>query len=143
MITSRQKSAPFGSDLTPDLTPLLDIIFIVMVFLLMTANIDIKTMDIDVPTTDETQVLTSIDSEVIAVNLLTTSPHWAIEQTPFESWDTFSNALIKQTNNHPDKDIVIGSDKDVPVEKMLQLLSFMQKNQMNATSIIMDEEKKQ
>ncbi|MEZ9232167.1 ExbD/TolR family protein [Vibrio amylolyticus] len=141
MITSRQKSAPFGSDFKPDLTPLLDIIFIVMVFLLMTANIDIKTMDIDVPTTDETQVLTPIDTEVIAVNLLIASPHWAIEQQSFASWDDFSSALIRTTKQHPKRDIVIGSDKDVPVEKMLQLLSFMQKNQMNATSIIMDEEK--
>ncbi|MGF1718421.1 biopolymer transporter ExbD [Vibrio kyushuensis] len=142
MITSKQNSVFNGDDLKPDLTPLLDIIFIVMVFLLLTANIDIKTMDVDIPTTEQQSVLTQVDSEVIAINLMLQAPYWAIEQQTFSDWDSFAKALIATSNQYPKRDLVIGSDKSVPVEKMLQLLAFMQKNKMNATSIIMDEETK-
>ncbi|MGF1695814.1 biopolymer transporter ExbD [Vibrio lamellibrachiae] len=142
MITSKQNSVFNGDDLKPDLTPLLDIIFIVMVFLLLTANIDIKTMDVDIPTTEQQSVLTQVDSEVIAINLMVQAPYWAIEQQTFSDWESFSKALIATSIKYPKRDLVIGSDKNVPVEKMLQLLAFMQKNQMNATSIIMDEETK-
>ncbi|MGC9403563.1 ExbD/TolR family protein [Vibrio genomosp. F10] len=141
MITSKMHSNIGAEDLKPDLTPLLDIIFIVMVFLLLTANIDIKTMDVDIPTTNEQTVLTDVDSDVIAINLMLDAPNWAIEKQTFQDWDTFTQALIDVSNQYPKRSLVIGSDKNVPVEKMLQLLAFMQKNDMNATSIIMDEEK--
>ncbi|MCK6264190.1 biopolymer transporter ExbD [Vibrio sp. ZSDE26] len=141
MITSKQQNHSFASDNKPDLTPLLDIIFIVMVFLLLTANIDIKTMDVDIPATKQESVLTNIDSEVITINLLLDAPHWAIEQATYEDWETFSKALIKVTTMSPKKSVVIGSDKNVPVEKMLQLLAFMQTKSISATSIIMDKEK--
>ncbi|WGV98628.1 biopolymer transporter ExbD [Vibrio sp. YMD68] len=141
MITSKMNSNIGAEDLKPDLTPLLDIIFIVMVFLLLTANIDIKTMDVDIPTTNEQTVLTDVDSDVIAINLMLEAPNWAIEKQTFHDWDAFTQALIDVSHQYPKRSLVIGSDKNVPVEKMLQLLAFMQKNEMNATSIIMDEEK--
>lgn len=45
----RDRSAPESSSLGIDLTPLLDIIFIVLVFLLLTANVRIQSMDITLP----------------------------------------------------------------------------------------------
>ncbi|QSA20928.1 biopolymer transporter ExbD, partial [Vibrio furnissii] len=38
--------------LTPDLTPLLDIIFIVMVFLMLTAAVKLDSLDVSLPTSD-------------------------------------------------------------------------------------------
>ncbi len=130
---------PSSTDFKPDLTPLLDLIFIVMVFLLLTANISIKTMQLDIPTTDQTEVLSEPDNQVIAVNILEIAPYWAINQTTYPTWTEFSNALIKTKNQFPKRAVVIGSDKSVPVEKMLQLLAFMQQNKIDATSIMMEE----
>lgn len=139
MITSQLKHA--NSDITPDLTPLLDIIFIVMVFLLLTANINIKTMSLDIPSTDQVEVLDSPDNQVITVNLLAKAPNWAIEQTSYDDWTAFSDALLEIKQRYPKRSLVIGSDKSVSVENMLKLLAFMQQNHINATNIIMDEEK--
>lgn len=50
MIKSSAKHNDFG--LTPDLTPLLDIIFIVMVFLLLTASVRLESLEVALPTTD-------------------------------------------------------------------------------------------
>ena len=36
----------------PDLTPMIDIIFIVMVFLLLTANVSVQTLNVDIPKTE-------------------------------------------------------------------------------------------
>lgn len=135
----RSNSQSTSSDFKPDLTPLLDIIFIVMVFLLLTANINVKTMQLDIPTTDQTQVLTEPKTQVIAVNILESAPNWAIDQTTYSTWASFSDALIETKKKFPKREVVIGSDKSVPVEKMLQLLAFMQQNKIDATSIMMDE----
>ncbi|MDN3680770.1 biopolymer transporter ExbD [Vibrio tapetis subsp. quintayensis] len=135
----RSNSQSTSSDFKPDLTPLLDIIFIVMVFLLLTANINVKTMQLDIPTTDQTQVLTEPDTQVIAVNILESAPNWAIDQTTYSTWAGFSDALVETKKKFPKREVVIGSDKSVPVEKMLQLLAFMQQNKIDATSIMMEE----
>lgn len=138
MIQSRSDNSVM--DIKPDLTALLDIIFIVMVFLLLTANISIKTMTLDIPTTDQTELLDSPDSAVIAVSLLASEPSWAIEETLYEDWQLFSKALLELKNKYPKRALLIAADKMVSVEKMLRLLAFMQKNQINATNIVMDEE---
>ncbi len=38
--------------LAPDLTPLLDIIFIVMVFLLLTASVKLESLEVELPSSD-------------------------------------------------------------------------------------------
>ncbi|PMH37101.1 biopolymer transporter ExbD [Vibrio sp. 10N.286.49.B3] len=137
MIQSQSKSQE--SDFRPDLTPLLDIIFIVMVFLLLTANISIQSMTVDLPTTEESSVLSSTDSPSLTINLLVSDPVWAINDTTFDTWEQFSQSLIAMIESSPKQPIMINSDKQVPVERMLQLFAFMQKNNINATSIIMEE----
>lgn len=65
-------------ELSPDLTPLLDIIFIVMVFLLLTASVKIKSLNVDLPQT-ETQILQTTSADPITINLLASEPHWALD----------------------------------------------------------------
>lgn len=135
--TSRDSNLSF----VPDLTPLLDIIFIVMVFLLLTANISIQTMNVDIPTTSDTAILQSPPADVIAINILATEPNWAIQKQTFSDWESFNEVLLKQHKANPEHSLVVAIDKDVAVEKMLKLLAFLQHNKINATSIIMEENK--
>lgn len=145
MIQSRSDATIINQ--TPDLTPLLDIIFIVMVFLLLTANISVKTLTLDVPSTQDSEVLKAQNDPAIVISLLAVDnalaqgSAWAIEETYYPTFNAFSSALLILTQKFPARAIVIASDKQVSVERMLQLLAFMQKNKINATNIIMDEQK--
>jgi len=135
-----QSTAPSLS-MTPDLTPLLDIIFIVMVFLLLTANIAVRTLILDIPSTEHSEVLQTQNKKVLAVSLLKEGSMWAIEDTQYDDFKAFCNALITLHKQFPERSLVIASDKEVAVERMLQLLAFMQQNNINATNIIMDEQR--
>ncbi len=139
MITSQNNS--HQADFKPDLTPLLDIIFIVMVFLLLTASISIQTLEIDVPQTNESNVLSDVNQDVIAINIKSASPHWAIDSTPYSEWEDFEYALLERVRLHPDHPVILGADKQASVELMLNLLAFMQKNNLSQTQIIMEEAK--
>ncbi|NGN96438.1 biopolymer transporter ExbD [Grimontia sp. S25] len=138
MIRSQPESEP--TSFTPDLTPLLDIIFIVMVFLLLTANIQIKTMDIAIPQTNDSEVLESPNREVIAINVLSGEPSWALQGEPLHDWETFTAQLLEAIQQAPDKPVVIAADKQANVESMLKVLAFMQNNNINATNIVMEEQ---
>lgn len=138
MISSQPDSQ--SASFAPDLTPLLDIIFIVMVFLLLTTNIQIQTMNIAVPQTQDEEVLASPDQEVIAINILNASPSWAIQGKPAADWQSFTQSLLTLIRSQPETPIVIAADKNASVENMLKVLAFMQKNQINATNIMMEQE---
>ncbi|WP_087017979.1 ExbD/TolR family protein [Thaumasiovibrio subtropicus] len=137
MISSQSHQS--SQDFKPDLTPLLDIIFIVMVFLLLTASINIQTLEIDVPQTDEESVLTNVEQDVIAINIKSTAPHWAINGTTYTHWDEFTQALLDNVAEHPEHSLILGADKQANVELMLKMLAFMQKHHLSQTQIIMEE----
>lgn len=128
-----------SSTLFPDLTPLLDLVFIVMVFLLLTTNIQIKTMDINIPQTEEESVLSSPEEEVITINILAEKSTWAIQGKHYNNWNLFTQALLQEVTQSPKKTLIIAADREASVEAMLQLLSFLQKNQISATNIMMEE----
>lgn len=129
----------------PDLTPMLDIIFIVMVFLLLTANVNVQTLNVDIPKTEEISALTRPDKPVISVGILHTNAEaitankWAVDGTEFSDWAQFTAALLTARQQTPDKPIVIAADKKADVETMLNLLAFMQKHHISATNIVMEE----
>lgn len=127
-----------NSDQQPNLTPLLDIIFIVMVFLLLTANVELKSLDIDLPTT-ETKILQTTAANPITLNLMATSPQWAIDGTSSTDWQQFTTQVLSLVKMSPQKPIVIGADKNASVEDILSLLAFLQKNQIKVAQLLMEE----
>ena len=138
MIQSRP--ANDESSFVPDLTPLLDIIFIVMVFLLLTANIQIQTMEVAIPQTEESKVLSPADKDMLAITVLAGEASWALQGTPYPDWASFTAAFMENRQSHPNKPVVIAADKQASVENMLKVLAFLQSNNINATNIVMEEE---
>lgn len=142
----KSQSNLFDEEFKPDLTPLLDIIFIVMVFLLLTANISIKTMEVAIPQTDDAQVLSEQDKKVITVNVLASEPKWAIDGKAYADWEEFTEVLLQEVNKPaPDsnekRDLIISPDKSADVESMLKVLAWLQNNNISATNIVMEENK--
>nr|WP_158163232.1 biopolymer transporter ExbD [Vibrio mimicus] len=132
MIKSPAKPNDLG--LTPDLTPLLDIIFIVMVFLLLTASVRLESLEVALPTTDS-PVVNEVDKESITINLLATEPYWAIDGKPYLDWHNFSLALLEtvQISKRP---IVIGADQGAEVQQLVKLLGFLQEHGIQATQLL-------
>ncbi len=124
----------------PDLTPMIDIIFIVMVFLLLTANVNVQTLNVDIPKTEETSQLSSPDKPVISIGILHSEEQkWALDGKKFNEWKEFTAELLKLRSQFPEKPFVIAADKKADVESMLNLFAFMQKHQISATNIVMEE----
>lgn len=137
MIKLKQEENRFG--LIPDLTPLLDIIFIVMVFLMLTAAVKLDSLEVDLPTTDS-QVVSEVDTKSLTVNILEAEPHWAIDGKEYIDWENFTLALLEKykSNKQP---IVIGADKTAEVQHLVKLLAFLQENGIQATQLLTEESK--
>ncbi|EJG1065398.1 biopolymer transporter ExbD [Vibrio parahaemolyticus O1] len=123
--------------LTPDLTPLLDIIFIVMVFLMLTAAVKLDSLDVALPSTDS-QAVAEVDKQSITVNILKDEPYWAINGQTYIDWENFTLALLEESKS-TDKPIVIGADKTANIQSLVQLLGFLQENGIQATQLLTEE----
>ncbi|MGR6861624.1 ExbD/TolR family protein [Aliivibrio salmonicida] len=124
----------------PDLTPLLDIIFIVMVFLLLTATVKLQSLEISLPTAD-TRSVSDVNSKSLTVNILQKAPYWGLDGRSYSSWENFTQALLVQVKEKPEFQVVIASDKSAEIQHMVRLLAFLQDNKIKATQILMDENK--
>ncbi|MDF4802654.1 biopolymer transporter ExbD [Vibrio parahaemolyticus] len=123
--------------LTPDLTPLLDIIFIVMVFLMLTAAVKLDSLDVALPSTDS-QAAAEVDKQSITVNILKDEPYWAINGQTYIDWENFTLALLEESKS-TDKPIVIGAEKTANIQSLVQLLGFLQENGIQATQLLTEE----
>ncbi|EOV6307275.1 ExbD/TolR family protein [Vibrio parahaemolyticus] len=123
--------------LTPDLTPLLDIIFIVMVFLMLTAAVKLDSLDVALPSTDS-QAVAEVDKQSITVNILKDEPYWAINGQTYIDWENFTLTLLEESKS-TDKPIVIGAEKTANIQSLVQLLGFLQENGIQATQLLTEE----
>ncbi|EGR0299679.1 TPA: biopolymer transporter ExbD [Vibrio parahaemolyticus] len=123
--------------LTPDLTPLLDIIFIVMVFLMLTTAVKLDSLDVALPSTDS-QAVAEVDKQSITVNILKDEPYWAINGQTYIDWENFTLALLEESKS-TDKPIVIGAEKTANIQSLVQLLGFLQENGIQATQLLTEE----
>ncbi|USD56935.1 biopolymer transporter ExbD [Vibrio sp. SCSIO 43155] len=135
MIKAPQDSNSHG--LTPDLTPVLDIIFIVMVFLMLTAAVKLDSLDVSLPSTDS-QAVAEVDKQSITVNILKEEPHWAINGKAYIDWENFTMALLEESKS-TDKPIVIGAEKTADIQSLVKLLGFLQENGIQATQLLTEE----
>ncbi|ROP22295.1 ExbD/TolR family protein [Vibrio crassostreae] len=124
--------------LAPDLTPLLDIIFIVMVFLLLTASVKLESLEVELPSSDVKNV-SEVHKDSISVNILDHEPYWAINGQEYIDWENVKIALLEETGSTDKKPIIIGADKAANVENLVKLLSFLQENGIPATQLLTDD----
>lgn len=137
MISSKKPSDE--EILSPDLTSLMDIIFIVMVFLLLSANIQVQTLEVAIPKADTESALATTDETVLAVSVPAGDSWWGLQDKEFTSWDEFTSAFAVAVEQEPKRAVIIASDKQANVEKLLKLFEFMQRHQIQAANIMMSD----
>jgi biopolymer transport protein ExbD len=137
MINSRRETdhAVFGA---PELTPLIDIVFIVIVFLLLTANSPLLKLPIDIPKSNENAALSVAKDPILTVAIAAEKPYWRIEQQTFSDWVIFRESLLEQLATS-EQTVTIAADKAAPTEPLLQLLAFLHQQQITNTQIIMEQ----
>lgn len=119
-----------------DLTALIDIIFIVLVFLLLTANSQLLSLPVDVPQTHST--INAVPAHnTIAINIMASEPFWALEGERYDNWAQFLAAFTLAYDASSQTTVVIAADKQAPVEPLMQLLAALQEKSISQTQIVM------
>jgi biopolymer transport protein ExbD len=138
----------------PDLTALIDIVFIVVVFLLLTANSPLLSLPVDIPNTDS-QIENMVQTkQSLTVSLKANTPKWqltvagkvvddlddnkALNET-YNDWPSFKSALLLQLEQSP-KSLLIATEPETNAELLLQLLALINERGLSDAQILMEPE---
>lgn len=131
-------SVSHKEELSLDLTPLIDIIFIVLVFLLLTANAPLLSLTVDVPTSENASLIPVTDTQKITINVMNSQPQWAINGHSFSHWSEFETHFNAELSKQPNAKIIIAADKSAAIQPLMKLLSLLQQNEVLNTQILME-----
>ncbi|MBT4878570.1 MAG: hypothetical protein HON42_01990 [Alphaproteobacteria bacterium] len=123
------------NDFIPDLTPLLDVMFLLIFFLILTTNSLPYKIDLDIPKDNEGAATQNKEQNILMVKILANNKGWLIEDKEFANFDLFKQNLL---NNHKRKaqQITIMSEASVRVQEFIDLLLFLQKHEIQTADIL-------
>ena len=121
-----QKRGGIIHDLMPDLTPLLDVMFMLIVFFILTANAVPYALDVNLPEDAEEVTQAVTDSDILTISLLSEELGWKINDVEYALEKDFKQALTNKVENS--KKVIILGDKEVSMQKLLSVMAFLRKN---------------
>lgn len=126
--------------LMPDMTALLDVIFILLVFMMLTANVAPQLMELDLP-----QV--AAPSEIVEPNAITLGISeeglFSIDQIKYPDWEQFQQALtqrIKSARSTEDSpQLLVAADKDVALQSFVELASWLSEQGLSVAEVVVSD----
>lgn len=127
------------SDILPDLTPLLDVMFMLIIFLVLTTNSVPHVFDIILPEDNQEVSKSEEDPQAIVVSLSSEKDIWQLGEKTYQHFDDFSQALLILHRTSPNHNVMVYGDKSVPMGELLNLLTFMRAHDIPTADIVMQQ----
>lgn len=136
-INNNVKRKEIISDLLPDLTPLIDVMFMLIVFLILTTNATQQIFDVSLPENKENNLPLISNDDAIIVTIFANNK-WAINEQEFDNFNDLKSNLLEIYNSSNNKKLLIYGDKMVTMDKLMDMLTFMRSNNIEAADIVMN-----
>ena len=142
MITLQSEDPHGGTlrDLAPDLTPMLDILFILLVFFLLTVGTVFRSLDLKLPSGVEEEL--TLINEPRHIMLEIREGSYALDGVPLDSFQKLKSALKDTLAAKPGHELIVAGDRRIPIEDLLKVLTYLQSQGIEAANILMQKETK-
>ena len=119
--------------LMPDLSPLIDILFILIVFFLLSIAPQVSILDLQLPADDY-----AARSDGKPQLLLEITPsHYAVNGKRMTTLDEMKTALLRAVRRQPDLPVVLAVDRRLSAQRLLPALSALRAQGIAAAGIAM------
>lgn len=121
--------------LTPDITPLIDVVFILLIFFIVSSVFKKEelVLNLDLPNSNAKEL--EVEIKQISIEL---SPDTLAYMGESLSFSLFDEKLLNVTKK--DKPVILRIDKDVKYERVVKVLDILQKHSLNNLSLVTQEE---
>jgi biopolymer transport protein ExbD len=140
MITVPSEDPHSGTlrDLAPDLTPMLDILFILLVFFLLTAGSVFQSLDLKLPSSVEEEVELINAPKHIMLEIREGS--YALDGEELSRFEDLKASLKTKLVEKPDYEVIVAGDRRIAIEDLLKVLTYLQSQGIDAANILMQKE---
>ena len=120
--------------ITPDLTPLIDVVFILLIFFIVSSVFKKEelALKLDLPASNAKEL--EVEIKQLNIELSKNSLAYLGKVTSFDTLDTKLSNITKK-----DKPVIIRIDKDVPYQKVVKVLDILQKYSLNNLALVTNE----
>lgn len=125
--------------LAADLTPLLDVLFVLLIFFVLTANAAQVVLDLDLPTKGAAAAKPQKEKNKVVVAIFAKEGNWGVDGTDYVNWPAAREAIEAARKAKPEARFVIAGDRKVSLERFLQTLTFLRTLGLEQTDIIMEQ----
>jgi biopolymer transport protein ExbD len=127
-----------NEDVSPDLTPMLDILFIMLVFFMLTTGVVLQSLELELPSSVMEELTLLNEPKHIMLEIRKEEYSLSGEVIiDFEKLRQSVPAIIKEK---PDYELIVAGDKDISIERLLKVLTYLQSQGINAANILMQHE---
>lgn len=123
------------SELAPDLTPLIDVIFILVVFLILNFNAPEYFIKVDLPKDEENISQNIIDKKDIKIYIDKDIAGWKVNDLQIDKAANLRNKINILSKNYSESKILIYVDQDAQISRLITLLTILEKNNFKQTNI--------
>ena len=122
-------------DLIPDLTPMLDVLFILLLFLMLSQGIIFKALDLNLPSSSNSKLKNYDNPKNIILEIH--DDFYVLDEQKITEFDNLTNLIAQLNLKESDQELIIAGDKNVAIEKLLNLLTFLQSQNIKTANILM------
>ena len=133
IIANRRKN--LISELAPDLTPLIDVIFILVVFLILNFNAPEYFLKVDLPKEEENISQNITDKKNIKIYIVKDIIGWKVNDLQIDKAANLRNKINILSKNYSNSKILIYVDQDAQISRLITLLTILEKNNFKQTNI--------
>jgi hypothetical protein len=62
---------------------------------------------------------------------------WGLDAAEFTDWVSFTRALMTRIASMPDAEIILAGDRDAPLQKIIQLFSWLQQHKLTTARVLL------
>lgn len=121
-----------------DLTPLIDVVFILLIFFILTANVAQNVFDLELPKADDGYKAEERDIKENLVKLtLFANGEYAIEEKKVLGYTAFKERVLAVYFKNSSTKFLIIAENTLSVEKMMEFLTFLKSNNITKIDILL------
>lgn len=118
---------------------MMDILFILLVFFLLTAGSAFHTLDLNLPATNAATLPKASKAKTV---LLEVKQHdYLLDKKPVADLDTLAKDLTKLLAENASRKLIVAGDKAISLERFLEVLTYLRVEGIQAADILMTNKK--
>lgn len=117
--------------LTPDITPLIDVVFILLIFFIVSSVFKKEELALALNLPDSNAKEVEVEMKQLSIELSIDKLAYMGKELSLEQFDEALSKVKKK-----DQDIIVRIDKNVPYERVVKVLDLLQKYNLNNLALV-------